>query len=510
MRKLVLFFLMVFLAAPAYPWTYSLDFEGGDVGIDAVPYSSGGFTGVLVNVKFDNTRAHGGSKSAKFTMGPTGCESLNDRTAFGYLDHPDIYAGGEVWTRWYQWIPTDWVWSESFNKVFRYPTVTTSDAGEGALGIGDGWGGVYYGNEPTDHRSSDFTSMTKGQWQCFEVYHKISMTAPIVRVWRDGVLVFENTTWISLRTSTNRLTQAEFYGTINCPGISVYQSMWIDDIIITNETPSGRDVQGNPMIGTGGYVPPSDTDPPQLISASIGTNGTTVALSFGEAVTGGTSGTGGFVLDTSGAAITLEYSSGSGSSTLYYTASRTVQYNETAAVITYTKPGSAFVEDLAGNDLAAISTPFAATNYSNQGIPAGDPPVMSNLLPTGAQTCSSDPQPITFSVTTDEVATCRGTLVNQDFDSMGEGANFDDTGAEATDNGDGTYTHTSIGLPGIACGNTFTLHVHCRDSEDNTTVTPGLISASVSQAAAPSTPHNFRINPGGSSTHYDPGGMGLR
>ena len=265
MRKLIVL-LVLLVAAPAWPWSYTLDFESGTVGQDAT--GSGGFSGVEINVKYASDKAHSGSKSAKFTFAPSGCPS--DRVAFGWFDHPDLSEGSEIWVRWYQWVDSNWSWPNNYVKFARlHTTLSDGTSNEGFVGLGDGWNSVYYGNEPLDVPTQDFSSMTKGQWQCWEMYHKISRTGgtAIARVWRDGVLVFTDNTHANLRSAGDLLTEAQFYGTSNCPGISQTQYIWMDDIIITSDRPSTQDAYGNYMIGTGSYTP-GDTTPPTVSSPS--------------------------------------------------------------------------------------------------------------------------------------------------------------------------------------------------------------------------------------------------
>ena len=97
----------------------------------------------------------------------------------------------------------------------------------------------------------------------------------------------------------------------------------------------------------------SDVTAPTLSTATIPLAGTTIVLTFSEAVSIGAGGNGGFTVSLSGGAATLTYSSGSGTSQLTYTISRTVAANETGTV-SYTQPGNG-VEDAAGNDLATFS-----------------------------------------------------------------------------------------------------------------------------------------------------------
>jgi hypothetical protein len=117
------------------------------------------------------------------------------------------------------------------------------------------------------------------------------------------------------------------------------------------------------------YAPDSgpDTTPPTMTSATIQASGDTIALLFDETVTFGSVGNSGFTVSLSGGAATLSYSSGSGTNTLNYSISRTIQYDETGT-ISYTQPGDG-VEDTSGNDLANIRN-SAIKDASTVGAPA--------------------------------------------------------------------------------------------------------------------------------------------
>ena len=116
------------------------------------------------------------------------------------------------------------------------------------------------------------------------------------------------------------------------------------------------------------FAESGDTTPPTMSSATVASNGTTVTLAFNETVSVGAGGSSGFVISPSGGAATISYSSGSGSSSLVYTASRTIYQGETLT-IAYTQPGNG-IEDSSGNDLASFSA-TSATNNSTQVAPSG-------------------------------------------------------------------------------------------------------------------------------------------
>lgn len=130
------------------------------------------------------------------------------------------------------------------------------------------------------------------------------------------------------------------------------------------------------LVGIGG-----DKTAPTFTSATIPAAGTSISLLFSEAVSVGAGGNGGFTITLSGGACTLTYSSGSGSNTLVYTTSRTVNSGETCSAFAYTQPGNG-IEDASGNDLATFSGRQAdVTNNSTQS--AGPTEVASDAMNYG-------------------------------------------------------------------------------------------------------------------------------
>jgi hypothetical protein len=105
-----------------------------------------------------------------------------------------------------------------------------------------------------------------------------------------------------------------------------------------------------------------DVTAPTLVSATLAENGTSLSLEFDEAVSAGVGGGDDFTITPSGAAATLSYASGDGTSTRVYTASRALSSTETA-LLGYVQPGNG-IQDAAGNDLASFSG-VAITNNAN-------------------------------------------------------------------------------------------------------------------------------------------------
>lgn len=115
---------------------------------------------------------------------------------------------------------------------------------------------------------------------------------------------------------------------------------------------------------------PGDVTAPAFSSATIASNGTSLTATFDEAVVAANAN--GFTLTPSGGTATLTLSSGSGTSSLVFTANRTIYEGETATIAYSSTTGD--VEDAAGNDLAT----FSATSVTNNStVEPGDNPILA-------------------------------------------------------------------------------------------------------------------------------------
>lgn len=123
---------------------------------------------------------------------------------------------------------------------------------------------------------------------------------------------------------------------------------------------------------------PAGAVAPVLSNAVIPSAGTSITLTFSQSVTIGAGGDGGVTLSMSGGAVTATYSSGSGSTALVYTFSRTVNVGETGTV-SYTQPGNGIESTSVGADVVTFSG-SAVTNNSTAG--ATTPTLASATVPT--------------------------------------------------------------------------------------------------------------------------------
>lgn len=115
-----------------------------------------------------------------------------------------------------------------------------------------------------------------------------------------------------------------------------------------------------------------------------------------------------------------------------------------------------------------LSWDLGAEEYYEDG---GDttPPIISSPLPSGAQSCTSNPRNVTLQVTTDEAATCKYGTSDVSYASLPN--TFSTTGST-------THSQTVSN----ACGSSYTYYVRCQDGSGNPTLTSTAISYSVATA----------------------------
>jgi hypothetical protein len=131
---------------------------------------------------------------------------------------------------------------------------------------------------------------------------------------------------------------------------------------------------------SGALLEPVDYPPLQNGPWTIGADGLTHTLVFSENITAGAGGTGGFVANMSGGAVTLAYLSGGGTPTVLWTGSRTVlaTETETGSKGAYTQPGDGIIDNPVSNNELASFTGHTITNNSTQVPPDVTAPTLSS------------------------------------------------------------------------------------------------------------------------------------
>lgn len=257
MKRFTTMVLMTFLASNVGAWTHNANFEGGTIG--ELAQGSNGFTTAFVNTKFTDVQVATGERAS--TVGVK-----QGNTAFGgwggAVDFPSsLREGDELWYRVYIYFPKDFDYSAGGIglKTMRIHTASSQGSNEGYIGfvISNKDNKIKPGSEvdKLDFNDGGFnqtvgTVVPKGTWQAYEQYVKFSATPgkAIYRIWQNGKLVFEDTTNNTLKSSTSKSNLVYVFSYWN-DGAPKTQTAYVDDIVVTNQTPAQRDEHGNPMIG---------------------------------------------------------------------------------------------------------------------------------------------------------------------------------------------------------------------------------------------------------------------
>jgi len=84
-----------------------------------------------------------------------------------------------------------------------------------------------------------------------------------MRAWKNGVLLRDMTDRVTLKKQGGYADSTYIFTYWN-QGSPQTQSMYVDDLLITNERPQNTDASGNPFIGMGGFVAAQMPLPPIL------------------------------------------------------------------------------------------------------------------------------------------------------------------------------------------------------------------------------------------------------
>jgi len=257
-------------ANEAFAWTITADFESGTVG--NLAKGTNAFSSTGNRTTFSNAKAHSGSQSAKmeWRKGGTGFSCCTGEMKFPQ----DVRVGQEIWGRAYFYFQSPWSWDYSDPtqahrvKIFRFHQKLQSGkhvgyndihergtAGRMAIAI-EGMGpfkGLYNGNK------NGKAIVPIGQWVVLELYVLFHPTNGAVRMWIDGTLKAD---YSGIQTAKDSNARMDFNLVMSYwnGGAPQNQVAYIDDVIITTDTPTNKDAAGNRMIGSAPHL--VDATPP--------------------------------------------------------------------------------------------------------------------------------------------------------------------------------------------------------------------------------------------------------
>jgi hypothetical protein len=254
MRYLILVALILFFSAgQANAWTWGMDFEDGTPG--TIANGTSGFDEGFSDTKY--------STEQLITVGPTNtqnakCVSTEGvgwwGTVGGISYHPThVFEGDEFWARGYYYFKTPWDWTaDPTVKILRGLMVKyVGGSSAGALSVfAVSSGQITLSNELGDVQTDTGVNYTLNGWQSIEMYVKLSATpgVAIFRIWKDGILIIEDTAAKTLKNSDDYGDDVYIFTTWNQTPPQD-QVGYIDDFVFTTDQPANQDVAGNYMIG---------------------------------------------------------------------------------------------------------------------------------------------------------------------------------------------------------------------------------------------------------------------
>lgn len=246
MRTLLILILILTIPSLALSWTETANFDSGAVG--QVANGSDGFDGAGTATLYSDTYAHSGTQSARMTW-LTGDAGFDENHGVNYLS--SVTDGGEIWARVYYYFPTGFDFTcTPVNKILRlHVYASDGSTNRGHISIFSGSAGqVKYSNEVDATEPYTGESFGTGSWDSYELYVRFSTTSPISRIWKNGILIHEDTTHATLQSATDISTESYVMSYWN-GGPDQDQYSYHDDLYVTNEQPSNQDAAGNYMIG---------------------------------------------------------------------------------------------------------------------------------------------------------------------------------------------------------------------------------------------------------------------
>lgn len=248
------------LSLPAWGWRTELDFNGGPNGAQVSELHTS-------DAIYSDERIYEGNFSSKHTIS-SGAEGFG---AFGGIyDFPShVTEGQELWVRVRVFWPDGFSWNA--NPWLKFLRIHTTDSGGSNHGYDDWYididGSTHthrfiYEGEQVWYRFGGKTNDPQhNTWETYEMYIKFDDVPAsqggqsVVRFWKNGVLIGETSDRETLNNSSV-FAESFYIFTYWNGGAPQTQSMYVDDVIITTDTPNATDAAGNPYIGVG---PTGDT-----------------------------------------------------------------------------------------------------------------------------------------------------------------------------------------------------------------------------------------------------------
>lgn len=260
----------VLMSSMTQAWQLKMDFEQGAAGSKTI--GTDAFTSSTSAV-YSKTQVYQGSYSSANTIqqGEYGFGVFG-----GISEFPTkVGRGGEIWVRLRAFFPVGF--SFTANPWLKFIRIHTQTPAGANLGYDDWYINlsnttnpyrfIYEGEQVWYPFAQTSQAPQLGKWETYEMYVKLD-TVPaskggqaVVRMWKNGILVGESKDRITL-ASADAVANATYIFTYWNGAAPQTQTMYLDDVVMQTDMPSGRDAAGNPFIGTGAQAAPTTSISP--------------------------------------------------------------------------------------------------------------------------------------------------------------------------------------------------------------------------------------------------------
>jgi hypothetical protein len=272
--------LFLIFSQNSLAFTIKISGEGGALGEKAQSgnckaLNEEAFTVDANDTVYTSEKVYSGYRAIKMTVkeGSTGFGSFGGSIEFRNCEHvegSDLIKGDQIWIRTRMYFPNDFEFNSGRTKFMRLRTYNTIDG----ITASDGYNDLYINGHPEDVDFKPFWFIYEGEqnwynvgtiddyfefgkWKTVELYLKLDSKkeseggAARVRIWVDGKLIGDTGERRTLKTETSFMTYFSLFTWYGNEGSPKTQSLYLDDLFITTDTPADKDENGNSFIGMG-------------------------------------------------------------------------------------------------------------------------------------------------------------------------------------------------------------------------------------------------------------------
>jgi hypothetical protein len=258
--KILSALFLTFFCISVSAWTIHADFDSGEIGTEA-DNGNDGFSGAGGgSIYSDETSVKGHSAKLHIKEGKTGYGMWG-----GHFIFPErAYRGDSLWYQVHVYFPEGfdhYSYGEGNRlKFLRIHTLSSDNKNHGYIdlyidrkGSTNPFKWIYEGAAEWTNVGDESDMIEKGRWESYQMHVTLD-TVPVsqggkakVRIWKTGRLLRNITNRATLKTETDYASRALLFTYWN-GGAPKTQSMFVDEITITNRTPASYDAQGFPSL----------------------------------------------------------------------------------------------------------------------------------------------------------------------------------------------------------------------------------------------------------------------